>query len=154
MWIKPLETLEFDNFWFGTGTMTSYRLDYPNMEVASSFTKLLLSRQTEKSLIQVSGALRNLLVSFSGNDLDGVFAALRSLFAGIGQDLQLRREKYYQSLFILVFRLRGVDLQAEVKTADGRIDAVVQQRKKIIAVGFEFNGQTRNIADWVTEDAE
>ncbi|MFZ2958213.1 MAG: hypothetical protein WA705_15095 [Candidatus Ozemobacteraceae bacterium] len=32
------------------GTMASYRLDYPNIEVAPSFTKLLLASKAEKPL--------------------------------------------------------------------------------------------------------
>ncbi|MFZ2958573.1 MAG: ATP-binding protein [Candidatus Ozemobacteraceae bacterium] len=131
------------------GTMTSYRLDYPNIEVASSFTKLLLSSQTEKPLNQVSGALRNLLVSFSKNDLDGVFPTLRGLFAGINQDLHIPKEKYYQSLFVMVFRLLGVEIHAEVKTADGRIDAILQNHDTIYVLEFKLNGTAQEALDQI-----
>ena len=86
----------------------------------------------------------------------------------------------------MVFRLLGADIRTEVKTADGRIDAVVENAdtvyvlefklngtaqdalaqikdknyclpysnsdKKVIAVGVEFSWQTRNIAEWKTQN--
>ncbi|MBF0547410.1 MAG: ATP-binding protein [Candidatus Riflebacteria bacterium] len=131
------------------GTMTSYRLDYPNLEVATSFTKVLLSRQIEKPLNEVSGALRNLLVGFSKNDLETVFLALQSLFSGINQELHIPLKKYYQSLFVMVFRLLGAEIQSEVKTADGRIDAVVQSFDTVYVIEFKLNGTAQEALDQI-----
>ena len=131
------ETQDFDGG-------TAYRLDYPNLEVKRSMSKVLLAHAAEKSAAQTSGALNALRTAFLKNDLEQVFLTLRSLFAGISQDLHLPKEKYYQSLFVMVFRLLGMDIHAEVKTADGRIDAVVENSDTVYVLEFKLNGTAQD----------
>ena len=123
---------------------TEYKLDYPNLEVQGSMTKVLLAHAAQKSSSQTSGALKVLRTAFLKNDLNEVFLTLRSLFAGINQDLHIPNEKYYQSLFVMVFRLLGMDISAEVKTADGRIDAVVENADSVYMLEFKLNGTAQD----------
>ncbi|HNI98766.1 MAG TPA: PD-(D/E)XK nuclease domain-containing protein, partial [Leptospiraceae bacterium] len=48
-------------------------------------------------------------------------------------------EKYWQTVFYLIFTLLGFRIQAEVKTNKGRIDAVVES-KSIYIFEFKLNG--------------
>ncbi|MBF0407655.1 MAG: ATP-binding protein [Candidatus Riflebacteria bacterium] len=133
------------------GSLTQYRLDFPNLEVATSFTKVLLSRQTDKPMNEVTSAFGNLLAGFFQNDLGAVFLALQSLFAGINQELHIPLEKYYQSLFVMVFRLLGAEIQTEVKTADGRIDAIVQGADTTYIIEFKLNGTAKEAIDQIRD---
>ncbi|MDL2123114.1 MAG: PD-(D/E)XK nuclease domain-containing protein [Deltaproteobacteria bacterium] len=54
-------------------------------------------------------------------------------------DLHINREKYYQTIFYLIFSLIGLKVKAEVKTNKGRIDAVIID-KDIYIFEFKFNG--------------
>lgn len=50
--------------------------------------------------------------------------SLRAFLAMIPYDIQLNNEKYYQTIFFLLFLMLGVYIEAESRTSGGRIDAV------------------------------
>jgi hypothetical protein len=61
------------------------------------------------------------------------------MFVNIQYDIQINSEKYYQTIFYLVFNLLGFFVETEVKTNKGRIDAVVES-KSIYIFEFKLNG--------------
>lgn len=73
-------------------------------------------------------------------NLDEFFAVLNLFFAQIPYTLQIKREKYYQTIFYLIFTLIGLRTQAEVVTNRGRIDAVVEVNNAIYLFEFKLNG--------------
>ena len=60
-------------------------------------------------------------------------------FAHIPYDLHVDREKYYQTIFYLIFLLIGLRIEAEVKTNQGRIDAVVELKDRIFLFEFKLD---------------
>ena len=58
----------------------------------------------------------------------------------IPYDIQLKDEKYYQSLFHVILRLLGLDVRVEVRTNVGRIDAVVETPLFIYIFEFKIRG--------------
>jgi hypothetical protein len=48
-------------------------------------------------------------------------------------------EKYYQTIFYIVFRLIGLRIEAEARTNIGRIDAVAQTEKYVYIFEFKLN---------------
>ena len=83
-------------------------------------------------MISLIRALRN-------DDFETFFDTLRIFFADIPYDLQIKKEKYYQTVFYLIFSLIGLKVEAEVKTNKGRIDAVIID-KDVYIFEFKFNG--------------
>ena len=57
---------------------------------------------------------------------------MRSFFASIPNDLENKQEKHYQTIFYLLFRLMGQNVDVEVNTAIGRADAVVKMQNAIL----------------------
>jgi ATP-dependent exoDNAse (exonuclease V) beta subunit len=51
----------------------------------------------------------------------------------------VNHEKYYQTIFYLIFKLIGLRIDAEVKTNAGRIDAVVEVRDHIYLFEFKLD---------------
>ena len=113
-----------------------YKLAYPNFEVKSAF----LDRLTQSYTKLESGLSESYIVKLSkalvDNNLKEFFDKLRVFFANIPYDLQLKHEKYYQTIFYLIFSLIGLKTKAEVKTNHGRIDAVIELRDTMYI--FEF----------------
>jgi hypothetical protein len=75
-------------------------------------------------------------------DIEAVMTMLKSFFADIPSDLQEKRhknEKYFQSLFYTVFTLMGQFIQAEVKSAGGRSDAVVKTADSVYVFEFKMD---------------
>lgn len=140
-----VENLEIEPLLVQTGYLTIkdyspesriYTLSYPNYEVESAFTRRLLSAYAEISDVVTSGSLFKLTRALKSGDPDEFFQVLRIFFANIPYDIQLKDEKYYQSIFYLVFSLIGLRIEAEVRTSSGRADAVVQTDSAIFI--FEF----------------
>ena len=71
-------------------------------------------------------------------------------FADIPYDLQINKEKYYQTIFYLIFSLIGLKVEAEVKTNKGRIDAVIID-KNIYIFEFKFNGDKNKALSQIKE---
>jgi hypothetical protein len=115
----------------------NYTLDYPNYEVKHAFLNYFF-RKIHKKNIATSPAIK-LHSAFLEEDLDGVINVLQDIFASVEYDIQIRNEKYYQTIFYLIFNLLGYYIKTEVKTNRGRIDAVVES-KSIYIFEFKLNG--------------
>lgn len=116
-----------------------YTLSYPNYEVKRSFLTHLLSAYNQIEVVLSESHLRRRLYALSKGDLPQFFNILEVFFANIDYDLQLDYEKYYQTIFYLIFLLLGVQVTAEAKTNQGRIDAVVELATDIYLFEFKLN---------------
>lgn len=146
-----IESLDLIPLLFQTGYLTIkafrrdqfgdiYTLSYPNAEVKGSFLSHLLSAYNRIEVTLSESHLRRLLYALNQNDLPQFFAILDILFANIDYDLQVDHEKYYQTIFYLIFLLLGVRVAAEVKTGQGRIDAVIEMAERIFLFEFKLDG--------------
>lgn len=143
-----LERLAIVPLLFQTGYLTIkgydsssflYKLYYPNYEVENAFLIYLLdSFSNVQQGLSISYLIR-LIKSLNERDLDNFFKTLRVLFANIDYDLHLNYEKYYQTIFYLIFTLIGLRTSAEVKTNDGRIDAVIEVSDRIYLFEFKLD---------------
>jgi hypothetical protein len=140
-----IEDLALVPLLFQTGYLTikgyddefmTYRLGYPNFEVENSFQYALLRSY---SYAETNGYLVSLIRALRNDDFETFFDTLRIFFADIPYDLHIEKEKYYQTVFYLIFSLIGLKVEAEVKTNKGRIDAVIID-KDIYIFEFKFNG--------------
>ncbi|HNF13238.1 MAG TPA: PD-(D/E)XK nuclease domain-containing protein [Leptospiraceae bacterium] len=114
-----------------------YTLDYPNFEVKNAFLAHFAQLWTNKEAF--NSYIHKLIQSLHGHDFESFFTILRSIFANIDYDLHIAQEKYYQTVFYLIFTLIGLRVSAEVKTNIGRIDAVIED-KDVFLFEFKFNG--------------
>jgi len=73
------------------------------------------------------------------HDLDQFFGILQIFFANVPYNIHLKHEKYYQTIFYLIFKLLGLRVEAEVYTNQGRIDAVVEVDKYIYLFEFKLD---------------
>ena len=140
-----LENLAVLPLLFQTGYLTikeynkdfmTYILGYPNFEVENSFQYSLLNSYSN---MHVDGYLIDLIRALRNDNFETFFDTLRIFFANIPYDLQISKEKYYQTVFYLIFSLIGLKVEAEVKTNKGRIDAVIID-KDIYIFEFKFDG--------------
>lgn len=122
------------------GEETLYHLSYPNREVENAFITYLLSAfsHLERSLSR--SHLYQLIDALQKHDLKQMFLVLRAFFANVPYTLQVDKEAYYQTIFYIVFKMVGIETEAEVVTNDGRIDAIVVVADHIFLFEFKLNG--------------
>jgi hypothetical protein len=79
-------------------------------------------------------------MAFLAGDAEAVVAVINSLFSGIAYDLNFEKtEKFYHAVLYIAFRYLGVFMQSEVKTSDGRIDAVVETPDSVWVMEFKLD---------------
>jgi len=120
-------------------------LDYPNREVEKSFSIHLLSEFNGGKTDSTSSALWELTEALEANNLEKFMELLKSLFKGIAYPLIDNKEKYFHSIFYLVVKMLGFNIECEILTIDGRIDAVLFTEKVIYVIEFKAGNTTKAI---------
>ncbi len=116
-----------------------YKLDFPNYEVKYAFNRAIVAEFGHTPAGDMR-YLRNLSQSLNAGDIGEFIKTLRIFFANIPFNINVKDEKYYQSLFYAIFTLLGFQIEAEVHTNDGRIDCVLQTDSTIYVIEFKLNG--------------
>jgi len=141
--LKPISLL------FQTGYLTIkgydaesrlYQLSYPNYEVENAFLRYLLDVFSSAENGMIGSYLWQLKNALRGGDFEQFFEVLHVFFAGIPYDIQIQRERYYQTIFYLIFKLMSLQVQAEVRTSRGRIDALVELEEGVYIFEFKLEG--------------
>ena len=89
--------------------------------------------------------------ALTDGDLEEMFKVLGIFFANIPYDLHVKQEKYYQTIFYLLFMMIGFRAQAEVQTNDGRIDAVVEVDDHIYLFEFKLDKSADEAMDQIKD---
>ena len=103
----------------------TYKLIYPNYEVQTSFEMELASIYIGKGVQEINSVSVMIQQAASMGNTDEMLSILKSLLASVPYDIQLKYEKYYQSLMYLIFKMCGMEIMPESTTNIGRIDAVM-----------------------------
>ena len=119
-----------------------YKLGFPNTEVEQSFFRRLLAGLNNENLIgdYLSIKLRKAVTE---GKIDEFMSIMDTYLSNIPYDIQLKYEKYYQSIFFMIFRMIGCDIRAEERTDKGRIDAVLDTGDHIYVFEFKMNKSAR-----------
>jgi hypothetical protein len=154
--------MEINALLFQTGYLTikhfndraqSVILDFPNKEVSNAFSAHLLAEFSEKGEEKTISLVWRMASHLREGAANTFIESLKALFAGIAYPIQPageagieNYEKYYHSMFYLVLRLLGYDIQAEVLTHNGRIDAVITTEGYIYVVEFKLGDAASALA--------
>jgi hypothetical protein len=128
------------------GDQPIYTLGIPNEEVHQALTTHLLASYADQPVSDTS-MMRNQMMQqlLDGNPL-AFERSMQELFARISNQLHIPREAYYHSLLLLWLDLLGFDVQAEVSTDKGRIDAVWTWNERVVIAEIKYA-----VDDGVTE---
>ena len=130
---------------------TFYHLDFPNFEVRSAFDTYLLNAYTSITKDELEGIAVGLARHVRSGNTEGIMKDFKTFLAAIPYDIQLSNEKYYQTIFFLLFLMLGVYIEAESRTNDGRIDAVAMCGEWIYLFEFKINRNAECALDQIKE---
>jgi hypothetical protein len=157
-----IDTLEIVPLLFQTGYLTikgynpdnrRFRLAYPNFEVENAFMAHLLGSWGAVEKVTAVRYLDRLINALLSSDWVQFFMVLNSFLATINYELHIKQEKYYQTIFYLIFKLIGLEIDAEVHTNQGRIDAVIETGNDIYLFEFKLNGSAAKALQQIHEKA-
>lgn len=124
---------------------TLYYLDFPNREVKNAFETYLISDYASIPQETVGANVFKMVKAIKARDINLFMELLKTFFAAVQYDVATDTEGRFQLLFYSVFLLIGVRVEAESRTNNGRIDAVICDGDHVYIFEFKIN-QTAGIA--------
>lgn len=118
----------------------NYLLQFPNDEVRYGFLNFLVPYYTPIKQDEQDFYIGLFIKELESGKVDSFLTRLKAFFAGIPYELNDQTERYYQTIFFLVFKLMGQFAEVEVRSAFGRADAIVKTPQYIYIFEFKLNG--------------
>ena len=128
-----------------------YTLGFPNDEVRYGFLNFLVPYYTGVTDDETGFHIAKFMRELRSGDVDAFMERLQVFFAGIPYELSNNTERHYQAIFYVVFTLLGQFVQAEVRSARGRADAVVQTKDAVYVFEFKLNGSAEDALKQIDE---
>ena len=119
-----------------------FTLGFPNEEVKYGFLKELLPAFVPQIILQDGFSASRFTKNLAKGNIEEFMNQLTAFFASVPYDAikkEHRDEQYYQHIFYLLFTLMGQFVETEVKSADGRADAVVKTSDSIYVFEFKIS---------------
>ena len=126
-------------------------LGYPNMEVAEAMSRHLALGFSGLSRSEFSSVANRIFDALYEGDPESVMEGVKCYFENIPYDLHVKLERYYQTLFYSIFLMLNAQTTTEVKTARGRIDAVVEIPEYVYVFEFKLNGTSEEALAQIDE---
>ena len=120
------------------GALESYHLKLPNLEVADALNRNIIAEFTGKGDTVAQNAYWRINDALEAEDFQSILESLKGLFSSIPYQLHVDAEAYYHSIFYAVMSVLGFDIDAEVSTSMGRIDAVLELPDKVYVIEFKY----------------
>ena len=117
-----------------------YKLGFPNDEVRYGFLNFLVPFYTPITDDKKSFYIGQFVRELENGDTDAFMQRFEAFFADFPYELNDKTERHYQVVVYLIFKLMGQFTQAEVHSAQGRADAIVQTPKYVYVFEFKLNG--------------
>ncbi len=147
-----LENIQSASLLFQSGYLTlkdmsddfgSMTLDFPNLEVRQSFYQFLMTylgqreRDSKTTMHELSKAFRE-------NDLNKMYYIIQDVLNALPYEVyNAPNEALYHGLIHILFKYMGLDIESEVHTKYGRLDAVVQTDTHIFIFEFKYNKSSK-----------
>ena len=121
------------------GTSRRYSLDFPNLEVENSFLRQVVPAYTGREDKDSNTIQSDAVAALCDRDPKAFVAALKRLFANVPYDLTDRQnEQMWQAIVYVALKLVGVDVNAEVRTNEGRIDMTAETDAHCYVIEFKL----------------
>lgn len=128
-----------------------YTLGFPNDEVRYGFLNFLVPYYTPITDDKKNFYIGKFIQELEKGDIDSFMQRFESFFADFPYELNDKTERHYQVIVYLIFKLMGQFTQAEVHSAKGRADAIVQTPSYVYIFEFKLNGTAEDALQQIGE---
>ena len=117
-----------------------YTLGFPNDEVRYGFLNFLVPFYTPVTDDKKNFYIGQFIKELENGETDAFMQRLEAFFADFPYELNDKTERHYQVVLYLIFKLMGQFTQAEIHSAKGRADAIVQTPDYVYIFEFKLDG--------------
>ncbi|MDR1830638.1 MAG: ATP-binding protein [Candidatus Fibromonas sp.] len=119
----------------------SYILGYPNKEVESAFASELATKYLKVPGSEKSSFAANVTKWLYVGEPEKIIAdGFIPFMASIPYSITIPKEKYFQTIFHIIFNIFGFQCRSEVQIATGRIDSILETPKFVYCFEFKLKG--------------
>ena len=116
-----------------------YTLGFPNEEVKYGFYTELLMGYMQGKDVQTEFSATNFIRDLWAHNIEGFMTRLKAFFAGVPYELHNKGERYFQTVFYILFKLMGQFIEVEHRSAAGRADAVITIKDAVYVFEFKMS---------------
>jgi hypothetical protein len=131
--------------------LTKLILDTPNFEVREALFRALLMYKADTTTTEINTLQKSLRAALETSDIPQLEQSLRRLVANIPYTLKSRTESAYHIAFLIAFSLLGFQVEGEILTNIGRIDAVLHLHNRTIIAELKYAWGVKNFAKSLAE---
>ena len=128
-----------------------YTLGFPNEEVRYGFLNFLVPFYTPITDDKKSFYIGKFIQELETGKIEAFMQRFEAFFADFPYELNDQTERHYQVVIYLIFKLMGQFTQAEVRSAKGRADAVVQTPDYVYIFEFKLNGTAEEALQQISD---
>ena len=128
-----------------------YTLGFPNDEVRYGFLNFLVPFYTPVTDDKKSFYIGRFVQDLRNGEINAFMQRFEAFFADFPYELNDKTERHYQVVVYLIFKLMGQFTQAEVRSAKGRADAIVQTPKYVYVFEFKLNGTAEDALQQIND---
>ena len=119
--------------------MQSFQLDYPNKEVRLGMVKSLAPNYLSPIQENNNGFVFDFLEQLYDDSMDGALQKMQAYLASISNRLSNKNEKFFQTVFYLIFNLLGAFIKVEEDSAIGRADVVLHMPDTVYVMELKYD---------------
>ena len=116
-----------------------YTLDIPNIEIRVGLMESLLPNYVAEHADDGGTMIGDMYEALLGDDLDEMLRLLQAYLLTVPQCDNTNYEGHYQQLLYVIFSLLGRYVDVEVRTANGRVDMVMNSGKALYLFELKLN---------------
>ena len=129
----------------------SFILGFPNREVEHGFYKYLLPFYTPKTQDKSRYAVAQFVRDIESGNAERFMQRLEDFFATGDYQVVGNAEKYFQNTLFVFFRLMGLYVEVEFRTANGRIDILIQTPHFVYILELKINKTAQEALQQIEE---
>ena len=118
----------------------NFVLGYPNKEVRKGFFMNLMEAAKKWDMGRAYNFVNSLNDFIDNDDIEGFLQEMKSFLAGIPYMAYTDKESQWQKDILIISRLVGLQVEAERRTSQGRMDMVLEGSKAIYIIEFKYGG--------------
>ena len=120
-------------------TLDTYTLGFPNKEVRDGLINSLYPYYVTPFTDTMTPNLDKICLGFMHGDPETSFQVLQAYLESIPYQDSKFDENHYTQMLYVIFSILGVNIQSQVRTANGRIDAVVSTKDYIYVIEVKLD---------------
>ena len=129
----------------------TYRLGFPNKEVAEGFINYLVPYYTPVKDTESTYYVTNFINDVEKGNPEQFMKRLATMFSDTDYKIVGDAELYFQNAFFIVMRMMGFYTKVERPTSESRMDMVIETKDYVYIVEFKLDGTPEEALQQIEE---